>query len=145
MSPKKRPAKEFSVERPSQALGGQDLISTEATILTTHIPETSHPRTSTRSHAAVVDARRLEGPTRQPSTQVEVFAINTAAPDLPPLSSQQQHNQDPHREAKAQEDQHQDSKDEIEARHRRRAGTPLPRKQVPSARAEAHDQTMGSH
>jgi hypothetical protein len=49
---------------------------------------------------------------------VEVFASSIAAPDLPPSSSQQQqqhHNQDPHQEAEAQEDQHQDSEDEIEA------------------------------
>jgi protein required for attachment to host cells len=44
-----------------------------------------------------------------------MFATNTAAPDLPPLLSQQQqhHNKEPHREAESKEDQHQDSKDEI--------------------------------
>jgi hypothetical protein len=50
--------KELPAEGPSQTVRGQDLTTTEATILTTHIPKTSHPHTSTESHASVVDARR---------------------------------------------------------------------------------------
>jgi hypothetical protein len=116
MPPKKRLAKELSVEGPSQEVGGQGLITVEATILSTNIPQISHPHTSTESHPAAVDARRPEGPTGQPPTQAEAFATNTATADFPPSSLQQQphHNQDQHREAEAQDDQHQDSEEEIE-------------------------------
>jgi hypothetical protein len=108
MPPKKRLAKELPTESPSQTVGDQDL--------TTHIPQTNHPHTSTESHAVVADARRPEGPAGQPPTQAEVFATNSATPYLPPSSSQQQHhhNQDPHWEAEAQQDQPQDFEDEIE-------------------------------
>jgi hypothetical protein len=110
MPPKKRPVK----EPPAKC---QDLTTAEATILTTHIPQTSDPHTSTESHATAVNERRPEGLARQQSTQAKVFATNTATPDLPPSLSQQQqhHNPDLHRETKAQEDQHQDSEDEIKA------------------------------
>jgi hypothetical protein len=100
-------------------LAGQktDLTTAEVTIQTTHIPKTSNPHTSTESHTVVVDARRPKGPAGQPSTQAEVFATNTDAWNLSPSSSQQQqqHNQDLHWETEAQEDQHQDSEDELEA------------------------------
>jgi hypothetical protein len=113
MPPKNQPAKELPAKDPSQVARGQDLTTTEGTIVTTHIPQTSHPHISTESHAAATDARRPKGPAGQPSAQVEVFATNTAAPYFPPSSSQQQqhHNQDPHREAEAQDDKHQDFED----------------------------------
>jgi hypothetical protein len=117
MISKKRPAKELPTEGPSQAAESQDLFIAKATTLTTHIPQTSHPHTSTESHAVAIDARRCEGLAGQPLTQAEVSEPNTATPNLQPSSSQEQqhHNQDQHREAKAQEDQHQDSEDEMEA------------------------------
>jgi hypothetical protein len=83
MPPKKRPVRELPAEDLSQAARSQDLTTAEASTLAAHIPQTTHPHTSTKSHAAAVDARRPEGLTRQPSTQVEACAINTFAPNLP--------------------------------------------------------------
>jgi hypothetical protein len=83
----KETGQKLPVEVPSHEARGQDLTIAGATILTTHIPQTSHPHISTKSHAAFANTRRLEGPTGQPSTQAEVFATNTAAPNLPPSSS----------------------------------------------------------
>jgi hypothetical protein len=73
----KKPTKELPTEGPSQAARGQGLTTAEATILTTHIPQKSHPHTSTESHVATANARRPEGPMEQPSTQMEVFTTNT--------------------------------------------------------------------
>jgi hypothetical protein len=106
MPPKNGPVKELLAEGLPHTSGGQDLTTTEATILTTHIPQTSHPHTSTEYHVATADGRRPEGLEGQPSTQAEVLATNTATA-IP--------HQDPHREAEAQEDHHQDSKEEIKA------------------------------
>jgi hypothetical protein len=44
-----------------------------------------------------------------------VFTANTIAPNIPPLSLQQQHNQDPYQQTDTQEDEHQNYEDEIEA------------------------------
>jgi hypothetical protein len=91
MPPKKRPAKESLVKGPSQAGTNQDHNIIKATVPITHIPQTSHPHTSTESHATTVEA------------------TNTVIPD-PPL----QNNQDPQLKVKAGIDQHQDSEEEIE-------------------------------
>jgi hypothetical protein len=85
MPPKKRLVKQLPVEDSSRPVGGQDLTTTDSTILTTHIPQKSHPHTSTESHATITDARRPEDTTRKPSTQVEVFKTVTAAPQTFPL------------------------------------------------------------
>jgi hypothetical protein len=45
MPPEKRQAKELLAKGLPKAAGGQDLTITEATILTTHITQTSHPHT----------------------------------------------------------------------------------------------------
>jgi hypothetical protein len=68
MEPKNRPTKERPAKGPSQAAGDQDITNTEATILTTHIPQTNHPHTSTESHVTAIDVRRPEGPVGHPST-----------------------------------------------------------------------------
>jgi hypothetical protein len=96
MPPKKRPTKEHPVEDTSQPARGQDLTTAEATVLTTHIPQTSHPHTSTECHATTVDVRRLDDLAGQPSAQAEVFTSNTATSNILPLSShhRQQHNAD---------------------------------------------------
>jgi hypothetical protein len=91
---KKRHVRELLTEDPSQVVGSQDLTTAEANTLATHIPQTTHPHKSTESHVVAIDARRLEGLTGQPSTQVEACAINASALNLPPSPSQehQHHN-----------------------------------------------------
>jgi hypothetical protein len=117
MPPKNRPAKELLAKGPSPRAGDQNCTTVEATTLTTHIPQRSHPHRSTESHVATADTRRPEGPMGQQPSQIEVFATNIAVADLPPSSSQQQlqYNQDPQLEVEAGDDQHHDSEEEIEA------------------------------
>jgi hypothetical protein len=115
MSPKKRHVREFPVEDQSQASGSQELTTAEANTLATYISQTTHPHTSTESHAIAIKARRPEDPTGQPSTQVEARAIDASYPNLPPTSSQQhqRHNQDLHQQTEAQGDVQQDYEGEI--------------------------------
>jgi hypothetical protein len=109
------------VKGPSLTRRALDLNITKTTLLTTHMPQTSHLHTSTKSHAVEIDIRGPEGPTGQQLPPPEAFATNTIIVDLIPSSSQQapQHNQDPQLEIEAGNDQHQDSEEKNQSHHRR--------------------------
>jgi hypothetical protein len=109
MPPKKRFGKELPVEGSSQADEGQVLSTAEATVQTTHIPQITHPHTSTTPHGATIEVGRPEYPAGKPTTQAEVFDTKASALNTLPPPSQQ------HQGIKTQEDQQQDSEEEIKA------------------------------
>jgi hypothetical protein len=69
MPPKKRPVKELPTEDSSQAARAQVLETT------------TQPQTSAEPHAVAAETRRPEEPPRQPTTQSELPAMNTSAPN----------------------------------------------------------------
>jgi hypothetical protein len=78
MPPKTRSRKELPTEGSSQTVGGQIFTTTETTVQTTHIPQTTHPNPSTKLHEATIEARRPEDLVEPPTTQAEVFVMNTS-------------------------------------------------------------------
>jgi hypothetical protein len=103
MPPKKGLRKEPLAEGSSQVAKEHVPTTAQTTNQTTHIPQTLHPQSSTNLHTTTAD------PSEQPTTQTEVFALNTSAPNTRPLPPQQ------HQTIKTQEDLQQDSEEEIEA------------------------------
>jgi hypothetical protein len=94
MPPKKRPAKELLTKGTSKPAGGQDPTTVEATILTTHIPQTSQNHSTRPTIMYPLSQLHIAYPTTITQTVQPKTEPNTLPPPPPqqPESSPQSNN-----------------------------------------------------